>query len=150
MFLPKSMKIGIHKVKHFDSKFNNHPLELFLHADLTMMPNHPIKFLQNPFSSLGGVALTRFYCVKIYIWFISLLNALTVTVFLIAHLHMMPNLPLLFHQNPFGIWRGIALTRNVDWWKQTDKNGDSIIPPKNFVYLGYKLWPYSNVLWKYV
>ena len=51
---------------------------------------------------------------------------------------MIPKLPIKFHQNPLTGLGGIALTRNVDRGKdgragQTDTQGDSYIPPTNFV-----------------
>ena len=75
-----------------------------------MMQNLPIKFHQNPMSGEGAV-LKRFYDVKPLIWIISLWSHPTVILFLKAHLHIISNLPIKFHQNPLSGLREVALTR---------------------------------------
>ena len=59
----------------------------------------------------------------------------------------MPNLPIKFHQNLLSSLGGFGLTRNVERWMeiQTDRQGDSYIPPPNSVYRGIKNTKKRNV-----
>ena len=45
--------------------------------------------------------------VKPLSWIIALWTPLTVAIFVHAHLHMMPNLPIRFYQNPLSSLRGV-------------------------------------------
>ena len=98
------------------------------------MPNLHIKFHQNPLNSLGGVALTSFRTCKPHVkplsWIISLSKHPAIIILLHAHLYMMPNLQIKFHQNPLNGLGGVALTRYMD--RQTDgrmdRQTDRVIP----------------------
>ena len=106
---------------------------IFLHAPLQIVYYKCVKFHKNPISSLVGVALTRYMPPPFresISWIISPFNFWTATIFLHAHLQVVYYNCVKCHKNPMSRLGGVALTRYNDG--QTDRQGDSYIPP-NFV-----------------
>ena len=64
---------------------------------------------------------TRFKHVNLSV--ITLLSAPMVTIFLHAHLNMMPNVPIKFYKNPWSRLGGVEITRNLDKWMDRRTDG---------------------------